>query len=318
MIRHGNNGLNLASPALADRIRADYVNSDRLIGLCDHVFWQDSFGVRQADNEFRGGQAVFCKIDRVWECFGRLVRSGRRVVLVTGQGDYPIDASRLAEAPANVFAWFGSNALADDARVHPLPLGLGSEQSPVTLRAGEIAAGLEACRPRENWLYVNFRPDTNPQTRQPVYERFLSLSGESWVTFQPPATHGDNSSYLEALLTHRFVLAPPGNGIDTHRMWEALYAGAIPVVLRSSAMRAFRRLPILFVDDYSEVTLERLREEEIRIGSMDWDLDAMFLPYWREQILAARREVQRRPGLGLFEWLPSFGRAFTRRFLKRT
>ncbi len=304
------------SPGFQDRIRREYVNADRFIALCDHVFWQDSFGGRGPDVGFGGGQTVFCKIDRIWECFGRLVRTNRRVVLVTGQGDHPVDAKRLGEAPANIHAWFGSNALVDDARVRPLPLGLGAQDSPVTLRATDIAAGLEDDRPRANWLYVNFRPDTNPQVRGPVYERFQKLSSEEWVTFQPPAGHGDNGAYLDALLTHRFVLSPPGNGIDTHRMWEALYAGAIPIVLRSPAMRAFSMLPILFVDDYSEVTPDRLRTEEERIRRASWDLDALFLPYWRDQILAARREVLRRPALSLLEWLPSFGRAFARRFLK--
>ncbi len=299
-----------------DRIRREYINADRFIALCDHVFWQDSFGGREPDAGFAGGQTVFCKIDRIWECFGRLVRTNRRVVLVTGQGDHPIDAKRLEEAPANIHAWFGSNDLADDPRVHPLPLGLGAQDSPVTLRACDIAAGLEDDRPRGRWLYVNFRPDTNPQVRQPVYERFQKLATEDWVTFQPPAEHGDNGSYLDALLTHRFVLSPPGNGIDTHRMWEALYAGAIPVVLRSPAMRAFTMLPILFVDDYAEITPERLRQEEVRIRSASWNLDALFLPYWRDQILAASSEAQRRPALSVLEWLPSFGRAFARRFLK--
>ncbi len=186
----------------------------------------------------------------------------------------------------------------------------------MTLRAGDIAAGLEDDRPREKWLYVNFRPDTNPAVRQPVYERFHKLAAEDWVTFQPPADHGDNAAYLDALLTHRFVLSPPGNGIDTHRMWEALYAGAIPVVLRSPAMRAYGMLPILFVDDYSEVTADRLRQEEVRIRSTSWNLDALFLPYWRDQVLAARAVVRSRPRLNFFEWLPSFGRAFARRFLK--
>ncbi len=115
---------------------------------------------------------------------------------------------------------------------------------------------------------------------------------ESWLMktgslFQLPAGHGDNDSYLDALLTHRFVLSPPGNGIDTHRMWEALYAGAIPVVLKSPAMRAFTMLPILFVDDYAEITPDRLRQEETRIRNASWNLDALFLPYWRDQVLSA-------------------------------
>jgi len=81
-------------------------------------------------------------------------------------------------------------------------------------------------------------------------------------------------------------------------------------------MRAFTVLPILFVDDYSEITPDRLRQEESRIRNASWNLDALFLPYWREQVFAARAAISGRPRLGALEWLPSFGRAFARRFLK--
>ncbi len=47
-----------------DRVRQEYVNADRFIALCDHVFWQDTFGEREPDARFAGGQTVFCKIDR--------------------------------------------------------------------------------------------------------------------------------------------------------------------------------------------------------------------------------------------------------------
>lgn len=298
------------------QIREDYVNADRLIALCDHIFWADSFLNRGPDISFKGGESVFCKIDRVWECFGRLVRTNRRVVLVTGQGDFPIDEKRVREAPANIAAWFGSNALSEDPRIHPLPLGLGSQDCPVTLRAVDIASALEGTPPRDKWLYVNFRPDTNPAIREPIYSHFKNLSDAEWVTFQPPLEQGNNASYLNALTSHRFVLCPPGFGVDTHRMWEALYGGAIPIVLRSPAMRAFADLPILLVDDYAEVSFERLQAEESRIRNHTWNLDALFLPYWRKKILSARSAVQTRPLLGISEWLPSFYRAFVRRFLK--
>jgi len=37
--------------------------------------------------------------------------------------------------------------------------------------------------------------------------------------------------YLEELAKHYFALCLRGNGIDTHRFWEALYLGVVPVVI---------------------------------------------------------------------------------------
>jgi hypothetical protein len=39
--------------------------------------------------------------------------------------------------------------------------------------------------------------------------------------------------YLGELSKHYFCLCPRGNGIDTHRFWEALYLGVIPVVVNT-------------------------------------------------------------------------------------
>ena len=37
--------------------------------------------------------------------------------------------------------------------------------------------------------------------------------------------------YWKTITDHQFVLAPHGNGQDTHRLWEVLALGAVPVVL---------------------------------------------------------------------------------------
>jgi hypothetical protein len=42
--------------------------------------------------------------------------------------------------------------------------------------------------------------------------------------------------YLEELKTHRFSLCIRGNGIDTHRFYESLYLGVIPVIINNKYM----------------------------------------------------------------------------------
>jgi hypothetical protein len=46
----------------------------------------------------------------------------------------------------------------------------------------------------------------------------------------------------------RFVLSPPGKGQDTHRTWEALSVGSVPIVTAKSPINAvFSGLPVLQV-----------------------------------------------------------------------
>ncbi len=45
--------------------------------------------------------------------------------------------------------------------------------------------------------------------------------------------NGHLSGHYSRLSEYKFWICPRGNGLDTHRAWEALYVGAVPVIKRS-------------------------------------------------------------------------------------
>lgn len=70
------------------------------------------------------------------------------------------------------------------------------------------------------------------------------------------------------ILTSKFVLCPPGLGADSYRIWEVLYLGAIPVVERTGGGfdDVFVDLPVLLVDDFSEIDERTLAEAYARLS----------------------------------------------------
>ena len=52
--------------------------------------------------------------------------------------------------------------------------------------------------------------------------------------------------YLESLNNHRFVLCPWGNGLDSHRIWETLYAESIPLIPFHLVLNQFFN-PVIFI-----------------------------------------------------------------------
>jgi hypothetical protein len=98
-----------------------------------------------------------------------------------------------------------------------------------------------------------------------------------------------HAEYIRALREHQFVIAPEGNGIDTHRIWEALYVGTIPIVKRHPALRWFEEWPILFVDSWREVTEEHLSLEKIWARERhELASQALWIDYWERRINDAR------------------------------
>ena len=73
-------------------------------------------------------------------------------------------------------------------------------------------------------------------------------------------TYGDSlSDYFEAVIHSRFVLCPAGMGVDSHRLWETLILGSIPIVEYSPGWdTVLDDLPALFVTNFDEVTPELL------------------------------------------------------------
>ena len=80
------------------------------------------------------------------------------------------------------------------------------------------------------------------------------------------------------------VISPKGNGIDCHRTWECLYLGVIPIVEKSTHMSYFNDLPILFVDNYNDISIEYLNQIYIEFQHKSFNLDKLSLSYWKHKI----------------------------------
>lgn len=68
--------------------------------------------------------------------------------------------------------------------------------------------------------------------------------------------------YLQTLQQYRFVISPHGNGLDAHSTWEALMCGCIPIVPSSPLNQIYKLLPVWVVQDWNEITNEKILEKE--------------------------------------------------------
>ena len=94
----------------------------------------------------------------------------------------------------------------------------------------------------------------------------------------------NNETYLLQLSKSKFCICPFGNGIDSHRVWEALYLGAIPVVPECSFFRSFTNLPIVYINDWSIVSPTFLNAEYNRLQSTIFNYEKLKLSFWKEKI----------------------------------
>jgi hypothetical protein len=97
--------------------------------------------------------------------------------------------------------------------------------------------------------------------------------------------HLSRSQTWGEMCKYSFVLSPFGNGYDCHRTWEALCLGAIPIVRAKHFKDLFADLPVLNVDEWSDVTQELLQNTMREFKQKKFNYEKLTLKYWTDQLL---------------------------------
>jgi hypothetical protein len=221
---------------------------------------------------------------RLWP---RLGTSGQ--VLITHNSDVEVgepEAAWLDGGGAGIARWFAQNVTARHPRLEPLPIGISNTMWPHGA-LGPLARAIrrQARRQRTQPIFVQFSASTHP-SRGPALDALRANFPEA-VSDGAPALPWRN--YLDLLGAHRFAACPRGNGLDTHRFWECQYLGVVPVVERTLLADHWsaQGLPVVIVEDWGEVTPQRLRDEERRLAADARDDRALRLSHYASLIAAA-------------------------------
>jgi hypothetical protein len=187
-------------------------------------------------------------------------------VCVIGHSDYPV-VDQISKIFDVVFC---INKNTENKNTYGIPLGVcnntnESHLHPIFGNNSDILEFSWKKIEKTNLSYSKFSINNFIQERKLVSDLF---SEKDWV-FNGNIEQSQNGRrrYFDEIKSSKFVFCPRGNGIDTHRIWETLYMGSIPIVIYENAHHLFTDLPILFINDWSEITeqfLEQKYEEMIK------------------------------------------------------
>jgi hypothetical protein len=189
-----------------------------------------------ADNDW-----WFCRTDFVEYFFARH-EPRRDYVLLSHNSDRPVDddLGRFLRR-RRLRAWFAVNAATRHPKLHALPLGIANPR-------WSHGNGAELLRVQSETVAKTklFDASYDVSTFPPAREYCRDQTGIE------PSARVDFDEYLRAVASSYFCIAPRGNGIDTHRVWEALSLRTIPVVTRSVLTDQHPDLPMIVLADWSE------------------------------------------------------------------
>jgi len=206
-------------------------------------------------------------------------------IIISGHGDYCVDNRVLELYHPKI--WFTVNKQTNSPNVFSLPLGITNNTLETNLHPiyGNLDCMIQIMNEsieKSKLVYMNFNINTYPIERQQVWNLF---NGKTWTTIGCiENTLEGRTKFLREIKSHHFVLCPRGNGLDTHRLWETLYMGSIPIVKRDIGYADFEDLPICFIDSWEQINPDFLEKEKERIQKNKWNLEKLKIGYWIDKI----------------------------------
>jgi len=207
----------------------------------------------------------------------RKIKSTKNLTLISGQSDRAIDLNIYKKKPKSITKWYSTNINFEDKNLISIPLGIANNYSPKNLRIDDFKKYKKDSVEKKIKLYINLQKNTNHDERSGLKSFFKN---KNWVVYKEPTLTIEQ--YLNDLQRYKFVLCPWGNGFDTHRVWEVLYSGSIPVTKYHQTYAGIKDIPIIFYNNHEEINLDFLQNKSMNFESKNFEI--LDINYWKNEI----------------------------------
>jgi len=228
----------------------------------------------------RSAKVIFCPSDKLQNFFNEFRGDISAHVIICGNSDY--EFNELPEnMPKSVKQLFLQNSfISDHPLVTTLPIGIENLRWGVNGNPKNLVLGGN-WSDRRNEILIGPFGLTHPirlEVRNDFAEPFMGINLIQ-ARLEP-------AQYARIANETRYVAAIRGNGVDTHRHWETLYRGGIPVILRDAWSDGIRGLNLPFVEvmAWDAQKLQSITENDENLGFNPAQLPALWWPYWKELI----------------------------------
>ncbi len=248
------------------------------------VFKQNSTILYKKNNfTLRENTVIFTSIVLVEELFKLLyqIKDFKNIKIICAQGDDDFSNLLLDKKPNCVSKIYSTNVSTKNEKLIPIPIGLSNNYSPKNLLIKDFNElnVTNYFKSKENFLYVNFQENTNSSKRENIYSFFES---KEWARVDHPNL--ELNDYKNNLENSSFILCPWGNGFDTHRIWESLYSGSIPIIENHITYQYLENLPAIFIDNLVNLNEKYLDDSIKNLSENDFNFEKLYMNYWINKI----------------------------------
>ena len=264
---------------------SDFIMSDQFLYRAKSL----GYNYQKRDFLFKSGVWRGAQIQSIlktpWQYFDKK--------LVIGHSDLATDSRIIHTLKLlGISHVYGQNTLSLSGHSTSLPVGLTNDcdDSPVHRIWGNTRHILRAHRSTnfphtyKGTIYVSFTASNNVTIREPILRLLKNI--QNVVYGEIVLSETGRIEYLANLRSNSFVVCPEGNGVDTHRLWETLYMGGIPIVKKSDYMSSLLSdLPVIQINHWNQLSdTQFLHNEWASIQNRSHNFESLKLQHWLDLI----------------------------------
>jgi hypothetical protein len=174
--------------------------------------------------------------------FIKKYRKNFKYIIIIGKGDNMINQN--IAIPNNVKFIYANNVNYNHPKIHFLPMGSDFR----SIKSFPMANINNKNRPI--LCYCNFSLNTHPSRRKVfnLIKNKKSILCENMGSFLKYSISRDD--FFKRIGNSKFVICPRGNALDTFRLYDTIYGGAIPIVVKEKFHNTyfFENVPILYLN----------------------------------------------------------------------
>ena len=260
-----------------NKTSSPYISGDAFRSLCEIVIDSES-DLDLVDKRRFDNSNVFCRSDILPHLFARVQGNGVIRNLICGNSDYDFNYVPKDLLTVTQRAFLQNSSISDGKYIFTLPIGIENLRYGMNGLPRNLVSSIPWQNRRSRVLVGPFSP-THPERAS------LNQAAEKSEACEiPEESNWTFSDYSKLVNQYRFVAVPRGNGLDTHRFWEALYRGAIPVVKKSNWSESLEiyGIPFIEVDDWSPDELDQVPYRYKENGFDPKEIPSLWIEYWRE------------------------------------
>jgi hypothetical protein len=263
--------------AYRSRNSSPYLSGDAFASLADIVISNEEQLGRYLDSS-QDHRIIFCRSDYLSELKRITLVRGHKRILIAGNSDY--DFTDINQLPQGLFQRFylQNSFISNNKDIFTLPIGIENLSKGINGLPKNLTATLDWKEKSKQILVGPISPTHRDRMD------LIAVAESQKGAFVLKKENISPSSFAKTMEKYRYIACPRGNGVDTHRFWETLYRGSIPIVLRNSWSQSLEyfKVPMIIINTWQEAeeAIEGF-EQSVRMRNPR-SLDVLWIDYWQK------------------------------------